>query len=231
MRLFVALDIEAAIRARLADFVAKVRPLAPEARWVGPQSFHITLKFIGERRPDQVEAIKQALAQIQASPIAINFRGTGFFPDPHSARVFWVGIEADPNLAALAESVDRSLARLQVPPEERPFSPHLTLARGGDPRHSRGGSGRPHFNGVPSKPDSGLLGWKPGEKATRCFTVLQENLQRGPQQASGGLAGVEAAPAPEFGVMAAAEFFLYESKLSPAGAQYTKLARFPLRAG
>jgi 2'-5' RNA ligase len=203
MRLFVALDIEAFIRARLEEFVAAHRHLAPEARWVGAQTFHITLKFIGERRVDEAEAMRQALARIQAAPVTLRFCGTGFFPNPRSARVFWVGIEADASLAALAQRVDRGLSQLQVAPEERPFSPHLTLARGGDARHPRGGSGRPHF--------------QPGDQATRCFAALQEALQE--------------QPAPDFGVMTAHEFFLYESKLSPAGVQYTKLARFPLAEG
>jgi len=200
MRLFVALDIEAPIRARLAAFVNEVRNLAPEARWVGAQTFHITLKFIGERRPDEAKPIKQALAEIQVPPTTVHFHGTGFFPHPHNARVFWVGIEGDQQLALLAKHIDKSLAPLHVAPEEHPFAPHLTLARGGDTRHPRGGSGRPHS--------------RSGDKANPCFAVLWDKLQ-------------SQAP-PEFGVMTAGEFFLYESKLSSAGAQYTKLARFPL---
>ena len=202
MRLFVALDIDAAIRTRLAQFVAEVRSLVPEARWVSPQSYHLTLKFIGERPPAAAQAITQALAGIQSAPTALAFRGAGFFPNARSARVFWAGIAADANLPALARQVDTALSKLQIPLEEHPFSPHLTLARGKDARHPGGGSGRPSFH--------------PGDRRNSRFARLQEKL--------------ETLPPPEFGAMTATEFFLYESKLSPAGAQYTKLARFPLRA-
>lgn len=202
MRLFVALDIDATIRARLAQFVEGVKNFAPEARWVNPQSFHLTLKFIGEKTPGETEAIKGALAAIQATPTTITFRGTGVFPNPRNARVFWAGIETDANLLALARQVDSVLSKLRIPLEEHPFSPHLTLARSGDSRHPRGGSGQPLF--------------QPGDKGNTRFARLQEIL--------------EALLPPEFGVMRATEFFLYESKLSPAGAQYTKLARFALHA-
>ena len=62
MRVFVALDIDDAIRARLELFLDGVRGFAPEARWVRPESMHVTLKFIGEKPSDSVEEIKQALS-------------------------------------------------------------------------------------------------------------------------------------------------------------------------
>ncbi len=131
MRVFVALDIDDAIRARLEVFLDGVRGFAPEARWVRPESIHVTLKFIGERSSDAVEEIKQALGAIQAGGIEISFRGHGFFPTSKAPRVFWIGIAAGPQLAALAKSVDDATAGLGVPREEHEFSPHLTLARRG----------------------------------------------------------------------------------------------------
>ena len=131
MRIFVALDIDDAIRARLELFLDGVRGFAPEARWVRPESMHVTLKFIGKNPAEAVEEIKQALARIRAGAIEISFRGYGFFPTAKAPRVFWVGIEAGPQLAALAKSVDEATAALGVPKEEHAFSPHLTLARRG----------------------------------------------------------------------------------------------------
>ena len=61
MRVFVALDIDDAIRARLEVFLDGVRGFAPEARWVRPESMHVTLKFIGEKPSETVEEIKKAL--------------------------------------------------------------------------------------------------------------------------------------------------------------------------
>jgi 2'-5' RNA ligase len=137
MRLFVALDIDQAIRERIADFMNDLRPLAPAARWVTPDSLHVTLKFIGEVPEAKVPGIKQRLARVTADSFEVGFRGCGFFPTARSARVFWVGIEATRVLESLAAGVDDSLTVLGIKKEDRAYSPHLTLARAG------GGSGAP----------------------------------------------------------------------------------------
>ena len=138
MRLFVALDIDNVIRQRIARFVDGVREFAPEARWVRPESMHVTLKFIGEKPDETAEEIKQRLLAIHSQPLQITFRGFGFFPTAKSARVFWVGIDSGPQLAALATAVDDAMFAAGIAKEAHPFSPHLTLARGA------GRSGAPH---------------------------------------------------------------------------------------
>jgi 2'-5' RNA ligase len=141
MRLFIALDIDAAIRERIARFVEGVSGFAPDARWARPESMHVTLKFIGEQPEPAIEQIKQALATVSGRAVDIHFRGYGFFPTAKSARVFWIGLEAGPQLAGLAAEIDEKMASLGIPKEDRAFSPHLTLARGagasGSPRHSK----------------------------------------------------------------------------------------------
>ncbi len=137
MRIFIALDIDEAIRHRIARFMDGVRGFAPDARWVRAESLHITLKFIGETAPENVDQIKQALKAVEAHTIEMNIRGSGFFPGAKSPRIFWLGIEAGPPLAALASTVDDRVASLGIAKQDHPFSPHLTLARGG------GGSGSP----------------------------------------------------------------------------------------
>jgi 2'-5' RNA ligase len=147
MRLFVALDIDEHIRGRIAVFLDGVRGFAPDARWVQPESLHVTLKFIGEQPEADVEKITQALESIEANAIDLNFHGHGFFPSPRTPRIFWIGVESGPALASLAATVDATLARLSVPKEEHAFNPHLTLARHSD----RSRSPRPKKS-VPSKP-------------------------------------------------------------------------------
>jgi RNA 2',3'-cyclic 3'-phosphodiesterase len=141
MRLFIALDITDAIRDRLIRFVEGVSGFAPDARWVKPESLHVTLRFIGEQPDSVVEQIQKALSGIQAGTPAIHFRGYGFFPTAKSARVFWTGMEASPELAVLAAAIDDRMASLGIPKEDRAFSPHLTLARrsggSGSPRRSK----------------------------------------------------------------------------------------------
>jgi 2'-5' RNA ligase len=156
MRLFIALDIDDAIRERITRFMTGVQPFAPDARWAKPESLHVTLKFIGEQPESAVEQIKQTLSTVQAAASAIHFRGYGFFPTAKSARVFWIGMEATPQLATLATAIDDKMAALGIPKEDRAFSPHLTLARGA------GGSGSPRRN---SK-----------DAPNRIFQRLQEKL-------------------------------------------------------
>src|SRR4051794_32794087 len=139
MRLFIALDIDEAVREGLIRFVEGVRNFAPDARWVKPESLHVTLKFIGEQPDTTVEKVKQALAEISAAATRIEFGGYGFFPNPKSARVFWIGMESGPQLARLAAAIDEKTATLGIPKENRRFSPHLTLAR------AAGGSGSPRW--------------------------------------------------------------------------------------
>lgn len=156
MRLFVALDIEQSIRERIMRFVEGLHNFAPDARWTKPESMHVTLKFIGEQPDSAVGSIKQALSAVTATTTGISFRGYGFFPTPKAARVFWVGIEAGSELAALASAIDEKLSALGIPKEDRAFSPHLTLARGA------GGSGSPRRNRQ--------------DQHNRTFQILQEKL-------------------------------------------------------
>jgi len=186
MRVFIALDIDDAIRQRIQRFMEGVSGFAPDARWVHPESLHVTLKFIGEKPIETVEEIKRSLSAIRSESIEITFRGYGFFPTIKAPRVFWVGIESSPQLASLAKGVDETTFALSIPKEDHPFSPHLTLARGG------GRSAAPNKN----------------------FERLQEKLA--------------ALPTPEFGTIAAHEFFLFQSQLSRGGSRYTKIARFAL---
>ena len=129
MRIFIALDIDDEIRERIIRFMDGVREFATHARWVRPESMHVTLKFIGEKPAEAVEQIKTALAKVHGTAMEIEFQGYGFFPTPKSARVFWVGIQASDELPRLAADIDDATAIFGVPREEHPFSPHLTLAR------------------------------------------------------------------------------------------------------
>src|SRR5436190_15946449 len=118
MRVFVAIDIDESIRARIATFLEGVAGLAPDARWVRPESLHVTLKFIGEKSEAEVEAIKKALAEVKGGTVEISLRGYGFFPTARSPRVFWIGIEAGPQLGSLAAAVDDATGALGIAKED-----------------------------------------------------------------------------------------------------------------
>lgn len=154
MRLFVALDIDQGIRQRIAAFRDEMRALAPGVRWVGPETFHITLQFLGETQ--KLDEIKAALASVNAGSTTVTFRGVGFFPNPNRARVFWVGIGSDERLQELVNNVGAALARLGFKREQEEYHPHLTLARAGSGRpHSRpGDQAAPGLQQVRAKLDS-----------------------------------------------------------------------------
>ena len=156
MRIFIGIDLDEGIRTKIARFLEGVSEFAPDARWVRPESLHITLKFIGEQKPEQVAAITQKLRPVESSAFEVRFAGYGFFPTAKAPRVFWIGIHAAPQLAQLAGNVDAAVAELGIPREEREFSPHLTLARAG------GRSGDPK--------------WRKGDRPNSVFELLQKRL-------------------------------------------------------
>lgn len=129
MRVFVAMGIPEAVRANLRDFVSRL-PKTPGAKWVRPESMHLTLKFMGEVKPEAIEAIASALRGVPfVSTVAIRFRGTGYFPRESRPSVLWAGVEASENLPELAGCIDRTCAAAGITGETRAYSPHLTLAR------------------------------------------------------------------------------------------------------
>jgi len=182
MRLFVAVDIDDAIRERITRFLEGVRGFAEEARWVRPESLHVTLKFIGEKSEEEVQNIKRVLETIDAGVFEMSIRGYGFFPGARAPRVFWVGIEGGPQLTSLAATVDEKLAGLDIPKEEHAFTPHLTLARGaggsGSPRKQKGDHPNSSFQHLQEKlaafaaPDFGAM-------TAREFFLYQSQPSRG----------------------------------------------------
>jgi 2'-5' RNA ligase len=158
MRIFIGIDLDPEVRARIDRFLEGVELFAPDARWMRPESLHITLKFIGEQTPERVEAITERLRRVKGSAFEIRAGGYGFFPTAKAPRVFWIGIHTGPQLAELAESIDIATAELGIPHEERPYSPHLTLARAGVGRRS----------GSPK--------WRKGDGPNATLAVLEKRL-------------------------------------------------------
>jgi RNA 2',3'-cyclic 3'-phosphodiesterase len=171
MRIFIALDIDDAIRQRIQRFMDGVAGFAPDVRWVRPESLHVTLKFIGEKPSETVEEIKRSLSGVRSASFELTFRGYGFFPTAKAARVFWVGTESGPQLASLAKAVDVATSALGIPKEDHPFAPHLTLARGG------GRSGAPR--------------WRKDDATNKNFQHLQEKLAALPVADFGTMAAHE----------------------------------------
>ena len=138
MRLFVALSISADVRQQLSLLVDEFRRADSKPRWVNPANLHITLKFIGEVPAERLAAIRQSLAAVPVrASVHLRLRGIGFFPNDRRPAVIWAGIDAPPELPALAGQIDEALGSCGIPREGRPFAAHVTLARSKETRLSQ----------------------------------------------------------------------------------------------
>ncbi len=122
--------------AEVAALVDRVRaPGVPggghDARWVRMDGLHLTIRFIGPTLDDRVPAARKAVRQAGVGPaFELELEGAGAFPTPVRPRALWMGISDDENgLGSLAGRVDEALVAAGWPASERPFRPHLTLAR------------------------------------------------------------------------------------------------------
>lgn len=129
MRLFTAIDVPEPQKAALEALIEQFRPLAP-LRWSPTANLHVTTKFIGEWPEERLDELRKALSAVTPSgPMEIAIDGLGWFPNPHQPRVFWAAVKAPPELASLAAATEDRLEPLGIAREDRPFRPHLTLAR------------------------------------------------------------------------------------------------------
>jgi len=130
VRLFLAIEISPEIRAAFAALLKEFRGIAPQAKWARAENLHVTLKFLGETGYDKLALLQNGLSAIRSlEPARLEFRNLGFFPNEKRPRVFWAGMEASSSLKSLAVEIDHAAHRLGFPLEDRPFTPHLTLAR------------------------------------------------------------------------------------------------------
>jgi 2'-5' RNA ligase len=130
IRAFVALAIGPEVVRRVAEAQSEMKARLGGIRWVAPENFHFTIKFLGPVHEEKLEAVASALKEAASSVprFVIAARGIGIFPDIRRPRVIWVGLDGK-NLEALVRAVESELEPLGFAPESRPFQPHLTLGR------------------------------------------------------------------------------------------------------
>jgi 2'-5' RNA ligase len=124
-RLFVALDLPADVKQTLARLGGGVEG----ARWMAPESLHVTLRFIGEVGRDEAAEIDETLAAIEAPAFALKIAGVGAYGEGRETRALWAGVERAEPLLHLQKKIDRALLSHDIEPDARKFSPHITLAR------------------------------------------------------------------------------------------------------
>ncbi len=133
LRLFVAVSLPEDVRDALGRLQGELkRHDLSGLRWVRPEGTHFTLKFLGETPAGKVPAISEALAGVikgrRRFRLALGAMGT--FGGRRGPRVLWLDITGDvARLREVQQAVEGALVEVGFPPEERDFSPHLTLAR------------------------------------------------------------------------------------------------------
>ena len=132
IRTFIAFELPPPVILLLQKMQQDLKRLKIRARWVQPENIHLTLKFLGNINPDDIDKIGAAMtgAAIEFSPITLSVRGIGVFPGIKRPRVIWVGLGGDiRSLIALQGRLEEKLAGVGFPKDKRSFKAHLTLGR------------------------------------------------------------------------------------------------------
>lgn len=139
-RIFVAIDISDSARARVADYIGRLRRAYPRLRvgWERPEKLHLTLKFLGEvgdpKLPDVAEAVARSAKRFREFYAAI--AGTGVFPPRGDPRILWLGVLDGGKMGQVADELEREFEKIGFDAEKRKFHAHLTIARLREPRDS-----------------------------------------------------------------------------------------------
>jgi RNA 2',3'-cyclic 3'-phosphodiesterase len=202
MRLFVGIPLAAETKAELSAVVSRLQSRGGAMRWSAPDSWHITLQFLGNAAPEQLQCLTEHLGAVRSAPVSVQIGELGSFDH---AGAFFADVKVSPALAALQERVVEATGQCGFAAETRPFHPHITLARKTGNR-----------NQETREQESQRTREQGSKNAGSGARVLQDLLKR---------AGVCC-----FTRFSAHEFLLYESHLSSEGSRYEVRARFPIGA-
>jgi 2'-5' RNA ligase len=139
VRTFLAFEVPSELRQRIDDRLRPLRDRLPRARWVEPAAMHLTLVFLGEVDDGTVSQLQAGLTAVFAAeaPVGAHLGGIGAFPEGKPPRVIWLAVELSRDLAGLQRRALEPCVRAGAAPDEKPFRPHLTLARCAPPWPAR----------------------------------------------------------------------------------------------
>ncbi len=134
MRLFIALNLPEDERERIHASAAPLREKGFPVRWLEPENYHLTLKFLGDVRSEHLPVIEKVVDRVSAGTRAfpLTFAGFGAFPTIRRPQVIWVGVEPTPALRCLKQDLEWGLSNHGFERETRAFHPHITLGRADD---------------------------------------------------------------------------------------------------
>jgi 2'-5' RNA ligase len=131
LRCFLAVPLPSPLKQSVGKMMRGLREAGADVKWVPEQNLHITLKFLGATDEEKIEEITGALRKkISPRPaFYITIGGVGRFPGGRHPRVIWVGIQEYGPLEYIYSDIEDVMKKIGYPPEDRPFSPHLTIGR------------------------------------------------------------------------------------------------------
>jgi 2'-5' RNA ligase len=131
LRCFISINLPETIRRSLKEVIDDLRDINADIRWVAADNIHLTLKFLGSTDATIIDAMREHLQKKLASynRFYIKIAGVGCFPSARRPRVIWAGVEYSDILSELRADIDAVISGFGFAPDNRPFSPHLTLGR------------------------------------------------------------------------------------------------------
>jgi len=131
IRSFVAVDLDdASIKERIRKAQQDLEATGANLKTVSPEIMHLTLRFLGEVPQSTVQKVTEALSSIRFTPFDVEFTGVGVFPNIRRISVVWIGIkQGQETLAEIFQQLEPKLRQIGLPPDDKGFSPHLTIAR------------------------------------------------------------------------------------------------------
>jgi 2'-5' RNA ligase len=218
MRAFIAVDLPEAIKTAISDqqhalrrTLSTLQERNDDIKWTRPEGVHATLKFLGEISERQVTQVSDALAGLEDfEPFALQVKGFGFFPDARRPRVLWVGVEAPQpgGVAPVGTGHGQELVLTPQPPESNGNAAAALAQLAGRVERACESLGFA-LEGRAFSPHLTLARFKVPKPQPELVTLLEAKREL------------------TLGQFEVSEFFLFESRLSPHGAQYRKVARFP----
>lgn len=134
MRLFVAVDLPDELKRKVHESLAPLREQGFPVRWIEADTYHLTLKFLGEVRPEDRDSHGEVLRRVASGyrSVQVSLHEPGAFPSLRRPSVLWVGVDATPQLRALKHDLEHGFASLGIDRETRAFRPHVTVGRARD---------------------------------------------------------------------------------------------------
>ncbi len=131
MRAFIAIDLPSNIKGEISKIQDKLKTNLAQINWIKAQNLHLTLKFLGEISPEQLDAITRIITEISQAIVPFNIKldDLGVFHDLHDARIIWIGIKQDAQLKQIVRLLETKIAGIEIAEEKRAYNAHITIGR------------------------------------------------------------------------------------------------------